>query len=485
MTELLWILTCLPLVLTAMIEPPAPSKVTVTLDHTGYILRWEPGAGTPAGTSFSVTTRHPSQPKEIPVSSCKQVQNLLVCNMTKAFTDPTEIYDIQVRAHLGKKTSQPAVLKEYKPIAHLPLPRLNVTPCSSNLCVNFLVPYKHLQETYNRIHYELQILSGGHKVKDLTHRSLKTQNMTDLAPGREYCFLIRFADSLLNLTSDFSQPVCHSTPGIFSSDPVVSAVACLMVLAVIGVFALLFWTGFICLKGMPMPSVLTSISHLEEVRVSSCRASLSSLLNIRLVAPPVGRNSSSHLFTEERDEESGTETSSRNSSGANYTLRPGTNLLSSSSSSSSLSSKSKPPPSSSSCSNQTPDSSVLQPEAPAAAETQAGAEQNPLRSDNFISVRTEEEKNEEEKNEGEMVEQGVNLLTLTFGWPEKQNEEEDFPDVPEELSAPDLPLVLPSQPAAVASSWTSDDELQSFEDCEYMNRPSADVSERLMRFDHA
>ncbi|MEQ2184624.1 hypothetical protein GOODEAATRI_009938 [Goodea atripinnis] len=263
---------------------------------------------------------------------------------------------------------------------------------------------------------------------------------------------------------------------------------CLMVLAVIGVFALLFWTGFICLKGMPMPSVLTSISHLEEVRVSSCRASLSSLLNIRLVAPPVGRNSSSHFFTEERDEESGTETSSRNSSGANYSLRPVTNLLSSSSSSSSLSSKCKPPPSCSSCSNQTPDSSVLQPEAPAAAETQAGAEQNPLRSDNLISVRTEEEENEEEeneeeKNEGDMVKQDVNLLTLTFGWPEKQNEEEDFPDVPEELSAPDLPLVLPSQPAAVASSWTSDDELQSYEDCEYMNRPSADVSERLMRFD--
>ncbi|MEQ2204312.1 hypothetical protein XENOCAPTIV_011308, partial [Xenoophorus captivus] len=209
---------------------------------------------------------------------CKQVQNPLVCNMTEAFTDPTEIYDIQVKAHLGKKTSQAAVLKGYKPI-----------------------------------------------------------------------------------------------------DPVVSAVLCLMVLAVIGVFALLFWTGFICLKGMPMPSVL------------------------------------------------------------------------------------------------------------------AGAEQNPLRSDNLISVRTEEEENEEEKNEeeeneeekneGDMVKQDVNLLTLTFGWPEKQNEEEHFPDVPEELSAPDLPLVLPSQPAAVASSWTSDDELQSYEDCEYMNRPSADVSERLMRFD--
>ncbi|MEQ2315274.1 hypothetical protein AMECASPLE_020573 [Ameca splendens] len=256
MTELLWILTCLPLVLTAMIELPAPSNVTVTLDHTGYILRWEPGAGTPAGTSFSVTAKRLH--KEIPVSSCKQVQNPLVCDMTEAFTDPTDIYNIQVKAHLGKKTSQAAVLKGYKPIAHLPLPRLNVTPCSSNLCVDFLVPYKRLQETYNRIQYQLQIRSGGHKeVKVLTNPSLKTQNMT-LAPGREHCFLIQFADSVLNLTSDFSQPVCHSTPGIFSSDPVVSAVMCLMVLAVIGVFALLFWTGFICLKGMPMPSVLVS-----------------------------------------------------------------------------------------------------------------------------------------------------------------------------------------------------------------------------------
>ncbi|KAK5616724.1 hypothetical protein CRENBAI_024199 [Crenichthys baileyi] len=483
MTELLWILTCLPLVLTAMSELPAPSKLTVTLDHMGYILRWEPGAGTPAGTSFSIKTRR--QRKEIPVSSCKQVQNPLVCNMTEAFTDPTEIYNIQVTAHLGNKTSQPAVLKGYKPIAHLPLPRLNVTPCSSNLCVDFLLPYKRLQETYNRINYQLQIGSSGHEeFKYLTNPSLKTQIMTNLAPGREYCFLIRFADSVINLTSNFSRPVCHSTPGIFSSDAVVSAVVCLMVMAVIGVFALLYWIGFICLEEIQMPSVLTSIIHLEEVRVSSCRASLSSLPNIRLVAPPAGRNSSSHLFTEELDEESGTETSGRNSSGANYTLRPGTNPISSSSSSSSLSSKCKPPPSS--CSNQTPDSSVLQPEAPDVAETQAGAEQNPLRSDNLISVRTEEEEeNDEEENEGGTVVQDINLLTLTFGWPEKQNEEEDYPDIPDMFSASDLPLVLPSQPAAVASSWTSDDELQSYEDCEYMNRPSADVSECLMRFDHA
>lgn len=69
------------------------------------------------------------------------------------------------------------------------------------------------------------------------------------------------------------------------------------------------------------------------------------------------------------------------------------------------------------------------------------------------------------------VGQEVNLLTLTFGWPEKQEEEEEgCPDVPDELSALAAPLVHPPQPADDAAASCCTDEDEAYDDCDYMCR---------------
>ncbi|XP_014824484.1 PREDICTED: interferon alpha/beta receptor 2-like isoform X2 [Poecilia mexicana] len=457
MTELLWILTWLPLALTAVSGLPAPLNVKVTLDQSGYMLTWEQGAGTPSGTYFSVHTARLNSNKELTlVSGCQRVQKPLTCNLTETFGDLLHIFNIEVKAHLGNNTSQPAKLGEYKPIAHLPLPSLNVASCRTKLCLRFLPPYSRFQENYDKIDYELQIKSSHtDKPETLKIRSLKnTEIVMDLVPGRNYCVSIRFNYSLYKLQSNFSRPECISIPGPFSSDAVVSAVLSLLVMAVIVIIALLFWTGFICLKRSPMPSVLTSIFHLEEVKVSSCGDAPSSLLNIRSMAPPAGKRTSSS--SEESDEESCRETSGMSSSGANYALRQGANPLSStSSSSSSLSSPSKPEPPP----NQTPDS---QHEVLVVIEHRPGAEQ---KLDSLEERRTEEE--EAAVNVG----QEVNLLTLTFGCLEKQEEEEateeeeGCPDVPDELSALAAPLVQPADDAAT-SCCTDED----YDDWDYMRR---------------
>lgn len=471
MTELLWILTWLPLVLTAVSELPAPYDVKVTLDESGYILRWEPGAGTAAGTWFSVavTVEDTSRNVWCQASGCQHVQSPLICNLTGAFKDLTEPYDIQVKAHLGNRTSQTAWLNDSVPLKHLPLPELKVAPCGPNICVDLLPPQllQHIREQYDMIKYQLRIKSSDHdEAKVRMFRPLRSHNESNLVPGRDYCFSIRFSHDLVGLNSNFSKPYCVSTPGKTVLDAVVSVVLGLLVLGVIIVFFLLFWTGFICLKPTLMPSVLTSIHHLE-VRLSTWSASLSSLQSVWLMAPPVGKSSSS--VSEEDDEESCRETSDRNSLGANYALRPGASLLSSSSSSStSLSSSSKPEPPPSPCCIQTVDGSPLQPEARVALETQPGAEQNPQRPDSVTEVRTGEKK---EVKVGEEV----NLSTLTFGLPEKEEEEEeeDCPDVPEEFSALVPPLVQPPHPAAAAED---EEEDAAYGDCDYMCRLPAAVS---------
>ncbi|XP_015226832.1 PREDICTED: interferon alpha/beta receptor 2-like [Cyprinodon variegatus] len=156
MSEVLWFLSWLPLVLTAVSELPPPSEVRVTLDHSGYFLRWERGAGTPPGTSFCVQTQR-SNNKWEPVSGCQQVQKQLTCNLTEAFREYLEIFKIQVEAQLKGQRSQPVVLKDYKPPAHLPPPEIDVTLCGSIFCVELLPPYLNPWDIYNHIRYEIQV----------------------------------------------------------------------------------------------------------------------------------------------------------------------------------------------------------------------------------------------------------------------------------------------------------------------------------------
>ncbi|XP_054908815.1 interferon alpha/beta receptor 2-like [Poeciliopsis prolifica] len=458
MTKVLWLLTWLPLALTA-VSLPAPRNISVTLSQSGYMLRWEPGAGTPHGTSFSVHTSKKKHPF-ISVSGCQQVQNPLTCNLTETFGDLVGSFDIQVKAHLGNRSSKPTELKEYKPMAHLPLPKLNVTACYSKLCLRLRPPYSRFQSTYDTIEYQLRIESSNtdkHQILKLGPLESR-ENLTDLVPGRDYCVSIRFNYGLIQLFSNFSQPECISVQRLFSSDIVVSAVLSSLVMIVIAFFALLFGTGFICLKRSPMPSVLTSISHLEEVKVSSCGEAPTSLLNVRPMAPPAGKRTSSS--SEDSDEESCTENSGISSSGANYALRQGANPLSStSSSSSSSSSKPEPPP------YRTPDSQL---EVLVVIEPRPAAEQ---KLDSLEKKRTEEE--EAAVNIG----QEVNLLTLTFGCPEEEEQEEEEEedeedegclDVLDELSALAAPLVQPPQPADDAAASCCTDE--AYDDSDYMCR---------------
>lgn len=403
MTALTWMLSWLPLILPAVGTLPKPVNISLTSLNFSYILKWEAGPGTPPGVYYNVEYKSERKHSWNPVAGCERVQKPLFCDLTAAFSVLTEKYLTRVGAQLGGQVFGDPNETEvpFKPIEHLSLPLLSVAPSDRSLSVDLHPPLERLRQSYDILHYELRISSNPDKMEFIKTESLKSYKWDRLEPGRRYCVAVRFCDKNEDMYSNFSPPECATVPAIFSADPLISGMLCSLVIIVTFCIFMLISTGFICLRRRLLPSVLTTIHHLEEAGLND--PCIISPLNIEQTAPSAGKKGSSCSSSDESDEESETE-----STGGAYTQRAGTNLLSSSSSSSSSLTQPKPPPVVSS--NQEPYSqrnALISTGSP----SRAGLE---LRS---CGGRPKEE---EEKD--------VNLLTLTFGRVEQEEEEEKKSD---------------------------------------------------------
>ncbi|TDH07153.1 hypothetical protein EPR50_G00121830 [Perca flavescens] len=500
MTALLWMVAWLPQVLTAMSELPQPVNVTLSSKHFIHVLKWAPGPGTPTGVHYHVSVCTIRGTSLVPVAGCELVQHPLVCNLTEAFSNPNESYFTQIKAVLDAQESEPVTQPEYKPIkdADMDLPLLTVTPCGRNLCVELQPPMEHLRGIYDSLQYRLRIqdtgYSGSNTDKYKSIRSLRRVPLEGLASGREYCVSVCFSDGFAPRTSRYSQPVCASTPGVFTAgtDPWIAALLILLVMLVLVVVALLVFTGFICLRRWSLPSVL-DIHHIEGlVVVASCKTSLSSLLDVNPTAPSSGEKRTSQT-SDQSDAESETE-STGGTGGGGYKLRRGTNLLSSSYSSPSLLSAplcAEPEPLLPSfSSDQTPsDFFHPQPEPSVSAETHSRAgpkdslpisetSSGPADAD-LLTVGTIQPEKAEEKVAGNGDSQNVNLFTLTFGTHGEEKEVET-----ESSSASEVYRTIPTPPSQTTDakhvsiatvSYSDDDEDEEEDEVDelsgYMRRP--------------
>ncbi|XP_068581272.1 interferon alpha/beta receptor 2-like [Cebidichthys violaceus] len=481
MTALLWMLAWLPQVLPAMSELPQPVNATLDSSHFIHMLKWEPGPGTPTGVHYSVTVTTETGTSWLPVVGCEHVQHPLVCNLTVAFSDPKQVYFTNIKALLAAQHSQPLILQGFKPIkdTHLDLPLLTVRPCAEDLCVDLQPPMEHLREIYGSLNYKLRIESHKPQIFKYTE-SLRTYVLKDLASGRQYCVSVCFSQGLVSRESNYSKAVCASTPGHSTADSWISATLCSLVMfgVVVGAVAvtLLVYTGLICPKRRPLPLVLTSIHHLEELLViPSCSSSLlSSLVYVEPTPPSSGEKRSNHT-SDESDEQSGTESPGGSRGGA-YKTRLGNNLLSSSSSSSS-----------------SPLSEPLSPEPEPLISTDthfdAGLnEAHSTHSDSLpisgtvrgtegrVPTNTEERKVVEEGGN-----QGVDLFTLTFGRLGQEVEEVgnshfDFGEMePQSSSVSELCNSIPTKEVVRGTVSCSVDEEEEEEEEEehfgYIGRP--------------
>ncbi|XP_022609597.1 uncharacterized protein LOC111228083 isoform X1 [Seriola dumerili] len=495
MTTLFWMLIWLPQVLSAMSKVPQPVNLNLTSIHLIHMLKWQPGPETPPGVYYNVTVNTDKGKYWVPVSGCERVQHPLVCNLSDVFPELRQVYLVQVTAWLEGQASQPLTHPGFIPIkdTHMDLPLLTVIPCGRNLCVELQPPMEHLREAYETLDYKLKIQSNSADRAQLFKdtKSLRGQIVENLAPGRQYCVSVCFSDSLESKNSNYSQPVCAFTSRLYSADPWISAMLCLLVMFGVVVFGLLIFTGFICLRRRPLPLVLTSVHHVDVVLVvTPSRTSLSSLLNVKATLPSAGERRSSCSSSEESDGQGGTE--SNGDSRRGYKLRGGTNLLSSSSSSSSslsapLSPEPEPRPGGSS--NQTSDLfSPLQTEVPVLTETHPSVEVDHTLSTHTdthsVTVVTIHTGKEEEDS------QDVNLLTLTFGSHEEEEEEHLGVAEPESHSASEevnITLVQPSQTwddqevtIETVSCSADDNDDEEEEESGYMGRPCTNVLKNLL-----
>ncbi|XP_070831846.1 interferon alpha/beta receptor 2-like [Chaetodon trifascialis] len=493
MTALICLLAWLPQVLPDLNKLPQPVNVTLTSSQFNHTLNWEPGPGTPAGVHYAIAMSTETWPSWLPVAGCERVQHPLVCDLTRAFSDLHQTYSTQITAQLEAQASQPVLYEGFQPIrdTHLDPPLLTVTACGTNLCVDFQPPVEHLRQIYESLQYTLRIQPNGGEGTQVMH-FLEREVLKDLGPGRQYCVSVCFSDPVLPRKSNYSQPVCAFTAGGHSAgtDPAIAAVLCVLVLLAVVTALLLVAAGYICLRRRPLPLVLTSIRHLEDVVVLAPHStSLLSLLNVKPTPPSAGEKRSSQTSSDESDGEVGTEDAGGSSGGA-YKLRVGLNLLSSSSSSSSLSAplspEPKPEPSSSEVFDPPP--AVLnsaetrtQKDEPS-PESGRRASGPPADSDCPTAGAVKPNKEEVEAVGGE-DNQDVNLLTLTFGRHEEemQEEEESHADMAEmHITTQTLDSQKVPTEAASCPDNEEEEEEEEEEDSGYIGRPCPRSLKKLL-----
>ncbi|XP_034429283.1 interferon alpha/beta receptor 2-like isoform X1 [Hippoglossus hippoglossus] len=481
MTPFIWLLTWqIPL---AMSELPPPVNLILTPSH---MLKWQPGPRTPTGVFYNVTIITDKGTSWVPVAGCENVHSPLVCDLTGAFHDQREVHFIRVVTVQEGQASQAVIHSGFKPFedTQLDLPHLTVTTCGRNLCVDLHPPMEHRREIYAKLSYKLKIECNSAErakfFKDI--RSLRRQILEDLAPGRQYCISICILDTLESKASNYSQPVCSSTPSIYTADPWLSAVFCSLLMLGVVILAILWFTGSICLKRRRLPLVLTSINHVEGIVViDPYSSSSSSFLNVKPTLISSGEKRSNQS-SDESDVESGTE--SHDGCRGDYSLRVG---------SSSLSAPlfPEPEPQLNIFSNQISDFS-LQPEVPISKEIHSSAGLNHKKSTDSLTVGIKETNREKKEVMRKTHNQDVNLLTLTFGRNEKKGEEESHPDLgevePQSHSASEennISLIQPSQTwdtkevAIETVSCSSNEDVEEEEHSGYMGRPCTDVLQNL------
>ncbi|CAB1447332.1 unnamed protein product, partial [Pleuronectes platessa] len=292
----------------AMSELPPPVNLILTPSH---MLKWQQGPRTPSGVYYNVTIITDKGTSWVPVAGCENVHYPLVCDLTGAFYDQREVHFVRVVTVQGGQASQAVISLGFIPFkdTQLELPHLTVTTCGRNLCVDLHPPMEHRREIYDTLSYKLKIECNSAErakfFKDI--RSLRRQILEDLAPGRQYCVSICILDTLESKASNYSQPVCSSTSGIYTADQWLSAVLCSLLMLGLVILAILVITGSICLKRRPLPLVLTTINHVEGILViDPYSSSLPSFLNVKptLISSSEKRSNQS---SDESDVESGTE----------------------------------------------------------------------------------------------------------------------------------------------------------------------------------
>ncbi|KAG7463678.1 hypothetical protein MATL_G00179130 [Megalops atlanticus] len=245
---------------------PAPVNVTIESRNFDHNLRWDPGPGTPEGTTYRVIYSGCRKNKEInvPDSSVDKVKQTLR-NCTSYAEDT---YTISVKAVNGGVES-PWSNYTFTPYTDTVLgpPEVSVTGCGGCLNLTITLPRGNARSSITEIYMDFNFhifwkRAGNTKVWN-TSTSKSSYVLQHLAAGVEYCVRVQPQLNVnkhtlsSNWTCAFSSPVKQSR----SETSALLILACLSAPLIVGGLVLmgLFYTGFLCKLKTHLPTVLTSL----------------------------------------------------------------------------------------------------------------------------------------------------------------------------------------------------------------------------------
>ncbi|KAJ8379141.1 hypothetical protein AAFF_G00230530 [Aldrovandia affinis] len=251
---------------------PAPVNLSVVSVNFEHNLRWDPGLGTPPGTTYRVQySPCGSEPLRVLNVSGDSV-DLVKRTLWKCTTDVLEVYTIEVQAvHHGRVSPWSEIAFTPYTETRLGPPVVTVAGCGDCLNLTITLPrgkaQESLQEIYSHFNYHIFWKRAGEsKVWNLS-TGQSSHVLQNLEPGVEHCVLVELQVNTNKHTLPSDWSCAFTSPKGHSLVPAV--LACVSALLVLGGMVLLglSYVGFLCKMKTHLPSVLTS---LVEARPDHC-----------------------------------------------------------------------------------------------------------------------------------------------------------------------------------------------------------------------
>ncbi|XP_041857674.1 cytokine receptor family member b1 isoform X2 [Melanotaenia boesemani] len=297
---------------------PAPDKLSVKSVNFHHVLHWEPGPGTPPGTTYWIT-RLERKRENSSLQSTNQTSFKLKLNNTK------KIYKFAVWASYNKSRSPQSKTITFIPFRDTTIgpPELSVTGCGTCLQINITLPKADSRSGIHDLQkfYDAAFKILWRKENERKSEELDTLNqsftLSSLEKGVSYCVQVH-TKIRTNKNTEPSGWHCNFTsPEEPRTGPVVLGIVsaqCILVVVLMMAMSCMCYTGFICELKVTRPRALRTVllksSIMTPDRTVSNQISINSETstqrnyNNSTASPPatMDGNDEKNYYEEEEDE---------------------------------------------------------------------------------------------------------------------------------------------------------------------------------------
>ncbi|XP_055008899.1 interferon alpha/beta receptor 2-like isoform X2 [Boleophthalmus pectinirostris] len=210
---------------------PHPVNVSIWSFNLEHILHFLPGPGTPANALFGVQALKFRTGKWRDVARCTRMKPAELCDLSKVFKDPLDMYQAKVRAFTSDQTSDWTESAHFQPLSDTILgpPLLMLSGCGNCLLLRVSPPRLKTEQPLSllaELRVQVQRSRDGARF-DLRMPYREEIRVEHLQRGVEYCVTVTL-HTMFNENSTPSKRLCAE-----SSPPLTAPVAPVSIVAVL------------------------------------------------------------------------------------------------------------------------------------------------------------------------------------------------------------------------------------------------------------